>query len=386
MSFLEKAFTWFKSNNRKVEKISLLAGSLLSLAVGLVYNIFADISLNTSVGFVIYGLLTGIAGGALILWGLYMNLFDVTYKGLAIIAGGILLNILNIFMYPAYLQSEAFILKTVDVQTSVKPLFIVFIIFSILSVVLSLAGFALQIYQRIIEFKDVKKLIVCGVSYASCLAIVVAIFIQFCATEVSVFKLHGVIEHSWISFLFIPIPIAALIIAYLNRNEKVYFKANAITSGICCLVLLLSGLTKAMSVNTKYDDSSIDAIREKIQVELPETLDVISIKHKTYEIIYAKADENYSINNSAKKWQNTSDSKYDLYIPESVSQAIEDYDLFYFDYEIDEVPVVEDTHLINKLPTLAGKYKATYIAYNKETHGFIIVKDLEIEIKKATAA
>ena len=98
MNIFKEALTWFKANNRKIEKISLLVGSLILLVIGLFYNIYADIALNISVGYLIFGLLTTIAGGTLMLVGLYLNLFDVNYKGLALVTGGYLLSIFNIFV------------------------------------------------------------------------------------------------------------------------------------------------------------------------------------------------------------------------------------------------------------------------------------------------
>ena len=41
MNIFKEALTWFKANNRKIEKISLLVGSLILLVIGLFYNIYA---------------------------------------------------------------------------------------------------------------------------------------------------------------------------------------------------------------------------------------------------------------------------------------------------------------------------------------------------------
>ena len=57
-------------------------------------------------------------------------------------------------------------------------------------------------------------------------------------------------------------------------------------------------------------------------------------------------------------------------------------DFFYFDY-VEASAVGTGQTTLNKLPTVNGDYIGTYIAYNKETCGFIIVKDLQFTISKS---
>ena len=112
---MAKIIDWIKNNLRLLEKILLISGSLLIIAVGLVFNIYADTKINITVGYLIYGLLTGIASGVLILVGLNTNLFDVKIGGLICVGLGLVLAIASVFLYPGYLASplyEALLSKT----------------------------------------------------------------------------------------------------------------------------------------------------------------------------------------------------------------------------------------------------------------------------------
>lgn len=166
---MEKVLNWIKTNLRLIEKISILAGSILILAVSLIFNIFADTIVNISVGYLIYGLLTGIAGGTLLLVGLNTNLFDVKIKGLVLVGIGLVLSIASILLYSGYINSDMFaslsetvkeyknnegeIISTLT-KTHVSSIFTLFTVFSIISCVFSAVGFGSQLYRKIKNIED----------------------------------------------------------------------------------------------------------------------------------------------------------------------------------------------------------------------------------------
>lgn len=382
MNIFEKALTWFKANNRKIEKITLLVGSIILLAIGLVFNIYADTMLNITVGYLIFGLVTTIAGGALMLWGLYMNLFDINYKGLAIIEGGLILAVFNIFLYPGYLSSELFLTVAADLKSQITVIFTLMEIFSIIAVVLCFAGFGLQIYQRAIEFKDKKKLLCNLLTYTSAYSIAIALFIELCLTNVAIFNLVGILEHIWISLLFLPLSIATLLVLLLLNKDSINTKLNnTIVVSATALVLILTGTSKFMATNVTYDSVCVDVIRDKITVKLPEKIEVVSNKTSKYEVIYGKVLEGTITTN--KTWQTTSHSDYEKCLPQEVIQGIENYEYFYFTYVDAKNASAEKVD--NSYPKTAGTYTATYIAYNKELNSVIIVKDMSITIEKGKA-
>lgn len=360
MNIFKKALTWFKANNRKIEKITLLVGSLILLGIGLFYNIYADIALNISVGYLIFGLLTTIAGGTLMLVGLYLNLFDVNYKGLALVTGGYLLSIFNIFIYKDYLNSEYFIKLIADSKPLVTVAFNIMEIASIVAVVIAGIGLALQVYQRVIEFKDVKVLVTNSIGYLSVLSIVISLFIELCLTDVAVFKLVGMLKHTWISLLFLPLPVISLFVVIFLRNDKINFKVNAILTSSSLAVLLLIGLAKPLTPAFSVNSNSFEEIRSGLSVELPEKLDIVSIKQADCEIIYGKiVEENFT---STKTWQTSSDSDYDRYLPLDVVQVIDNYEYFYFEY----------TSVNNTLSLQTNEYSKEYYTAKASSSGVTV--------------
>ena len=154
IEIMTKVINWIKNNLRLLEKITLLAGSLLILTVGLVFNIYADTKINITVGYLIYGLLTGIAGGILVLVGLTKNLFDVKIGGLICVGLGVVLSIASILLYPGYLASPLYEALLSDVKSGVKVILILLTVFSIISCLPIACGFASQLYRKIKNIED----------------------------------------------------------------------------------------------------------------------------------------------------------------------------------------------------------------------------------------
>ncbi len=151
---MEKIIGWIKNNLRLLEKILLISGSLLILIVGLVFNIYADTKMNITVGYLIYGLLTGIASGVLILLGLNTNLFDVKISGLIFVGLGLILAIASIFLYPGYLASPLYEALLNDVKGGVKVILILLTVFSIIACLPIACGFASQLFRKIKNIED----------------------------------------------------------------------------------------------------------------------------------------------------------------------------------------------------------------------------------------
>ena len=151
---MNKVLAWVKSHLRFLEKICLLSGSLIILAVGLVFNIYADTTINISVGYLIYGLLTGIAGGALILIGLNINLFDVKLSGLICVGAGLVLSIASILLYPGYLGSTYFEALLKDAKAPVQVILVLLTVFSVIGCIPVAGGFVSQLYRKINNIED----------------------------------------------------------------------------------------------------------------------------------------------------------------------------------------------------------------------------------------
>ena len=151
---MAKIMDWIKNNLRLLEKILLISGSLLILVVGLIFNIYADTKINITVGYLIYGLLTGIAGGVLILVGLTKNLFDVKISGLICVGLGVVLSIASILLYPGYLSSDLFNSLLADVKGGVTIILIILTVFSVIGCIPLVYGFASQLYRKIKNIED----------------------------------------------------------------------------------------------------------------------------------------------------------------------------------------------------------------------------------------
>ena len=126
---------------KTAEKLTLLGGGTLFALFGLIWNLNADISLNSTSSLLFIGLLTAVVGGVLIYVGTTFNTFDVKLKGLILIGVGIVLGIGNII----------FLLVG---PVTLNALSIVSLIFMIIGVVLSIAGITLQIYRKVARYDD----------------------------------------------------------------------------------------------------------------------------------------------------------------------------------------------------------------------------------------
>ena len=151
---MTKVIDWVKNNLRFLEKVTLLSGSLIILTVGLIFNIYADTKINITVGYLIYGLLTGIAGGILILVGLTKNLFDVKISGLICVGLGVVLSIASVFLFPGYLSSDLYNALLTDVKGGVKVILILLTVFSVIGCIPCVCGFASQLYRKIKNIED----------------------------------------------------------------------------------------------------------------------------------------------------------------------------------------------------------------------------------------
>ena len=151
---MAKIIDWIKNNLRLLEKILLISGSLLIIAVGLVFNIYADTKINITVGYLIYGLLTGIASGVLILVGLNTNLFDVKIGGLICVGLGLVLAIASVFLYPGYLASPLYEALLSDLKGGAKVVLIILTVFSVIGCLPIACGFASQLYRKINNIED----------------------------------------------------------------------------------------------------------------------------------------------------------------------------------------------------------------------------------------
>lgn len=166
---MTKIINCIKNNLKLIEKVSLLVSSILILAISLIFNIFADTILNVSVGYLIYGLVTGIAGGAFLLLGLNTNLFDVKIKGLIFVGIGVILSIASVLLYPGYISSNAFsslseivkeyknaegVIYSTLTKDNIKVYFNLFMIFSIISSVVSCIGLGSQLFRKIKNIDD----------------------------------------------------------------------------------------------------------------------------------------------------------------------------------------------------------------------------------------
>ena len=130
-----------KAHIKLIEKIALYVGAGLLIALGLVWNLYADIVLKSGSGPLFIGLITSIVGGVLIFVASVINSFDVKIKGLIIECVGILLGIGNIVYF----------------IVGVKPLGrfgIITLIGVSIGALVSLGGFTIQIVRKVLKIED----------------------------------------------------------------------------------------------------------------------------------------------------------------------------------------------------------------------------------------
>ena len=141
-------------NLRLIEKITIMAGSILIIVIGLIFNIYSDTKLHITVGYLFAGLLLGLVGGTLQLVGLNINLFDVKIKGLILLGSGILLSVGSVVIYPIYISSAEFVALDSALKGPANIICILLIAFSIVSCVISSGGFVIQLIRKIKNIEE----------------------------------------------------------------------------------------------------------------------------------------------------------------------------------------------------------------------------------------
>lgn len=197
--------------------------------------------------------------------------------------------------------------------------------------------------------------------------------------EVNIFGVVGTVRYSWIMLLFIPIGILSILIGVKLKQNKEKFKRNFIIAFICLPLLVIFGSYRFIFKDIiSYSNDSILFVEEKININLPDKLKVVSQNNTSYVLTYAKIDDinekkifELEILNDLK-WIDTLSSSLKGSLPLNIQVEVELYE-YYLVFN-------ETLNSFEKESFMDGKCKIVFIGYDIEESRFIIIDNYEINI------
>lgn len=194
--------------------------------------------------------------------------------------------------------------------------------------------------------------------------------------EVEIFEIAGIIRYSWVAYFFLPICILCFIVGgRLKRNGERY-KKQYVAAIICIPLLLIFGSFRFIFAEFhEYDADELFEVQEKVGIDIPKNVDVVSTREKDYVISYVKITdekENYEYEELIEnndKWTVTLDSIICNALPFDMSLEMDNFDYFLF-YN-------ETKNEYNVYPQ-GGRNSCVFIAYDVQTSRLIILNEYVI--------
>lgn len=198
---------------------------------------------------------------------------------------------------------------------------------------------------------------------------------SFVYGDFDVFGILGVFSFLWLCAFSIPFCIILLILG-IQRKRKFHIYFSSI---ILCLSIGLSCCSLYRS-QIDYTNAIATSIEQESGVDLPDSLQVMSISKSDYRIGYAKIldddeklifEEDISTNSS--HWISSLPTEITSILPKKITDEIDSFDmLIFYDYttNID----------FNVLATTNGDYLSILVAYDSSKSKLVLVDELQYSI------
>lgn len=190
--------------------------------------------------------------------------------------------------------------------------------------------------------------------------------------EPEIFGVAGIVRYSWIMLLFIPVcPVSALVGRRLKKSGRKYKKLYVAT-WICLPLLLIFGSFRFIFADISYDVNEICAIEEKIAIDFPDRIKVVSHDYPGYNISYVKITDTDEASAFVKqisadpRWTPQLSTIIKGILPFDIQVEMNNFDFFVF-YDL-------FTGGYNESPT-AGQCNCVFVAYDCELQRVIILNE-----------
>lgn len=187
------------------------------------------------------------------------------------------------------------------------------------------------------------------------------------------------LQNAWILFLFIPIPIASVVLGFYWKAKKQVYKKNIIIGIVITLLLCIYGsFTFVFSGMYDYSDKPVARVEQLTGIQLPQYRQIVTTDWTKFQqtsdtgYIYYSSEVTFSAENapdfeelSAELWLHTVPNDI-LGLTVLHSSTMQLYDRFLF-YNI-------DTETFNLPPADEGSYRMLNLLYDSETHKLRIME------------
>lgn len=204
---------------------------------------------------------------------------------------------------------------------------------------------------------------------------VVAICWSSVVGEAAIFSVAGIIEYSWVSFMFIPVVILSIRHGLKLKKENLSYKKNLIIAFICLPLIILFGSCRLVCMNYSYEVYKVNDVERKINLDLPRDIRTATVTLESYSISYVKINDHEQRQafeaelESNDLWKSTSNTEAKDLLPLDVQQKLKPYEYFAF-YNV--------TTGEYNTGSESGEYEAVYIAYDSDLHRLFIIDGYKV--------
>ena len=193
--------------------------------------------------------------------------------------------------------------------------------------------------------------------------------------EVETFGIGFVARYSWIFWLFTFLPILLFAFGFVLKKQGKSCKPNFVLGLLFLGILVVFGSYHLIFQEFDYDPAYVDSIDEKLAVDLPNQMKVVTEEHLEYNITYAKvSDEKKFISDLeiSGYWKKELGSKIKGLLPDAYSQELVSACEYFLLYNV-------TTGQYNIFPP-DGSYEIIFIAYDVEFQKLIIVDQYTVVV------
>lgn len=201
--------------------------------------------------------------------------------------------------------------------------------------------------------------------------------------EVEIFATDGMQRYSWIFWIFIPVVAISYFAGKKLKDAGLKYKHNYVIAFVLIPIFALFGAFRWMFPNTSFNDqSNIQDVESKIDIELPNDLKTSTSYWDEYKLSYAKilnSQEKEDFENeiaNSTKWTNNWGTLIENQMPFEISSYIST-----FEYCICVFETNEET-FINQYPNHSGTYDCVFIWYDADLGKIVIFNDYKVTIEQ----
>lgn len=198
----------------------------------------------------------------------------------------------------------------------------------------------------------------------SILVVPIAFSIGAIVGEVDIFGLAGM-SYMWLSFFFVPVPLACLIFGLLNHIKKTpHTKKNIISGAIVSAILVLIGIS---GLNIKVDKKKdfVEEVGNTMSILFPLDSRIMTMSHdgvieSNIKILNFNQEETFANSTKQEPWVKSLPAASKGLLPLSIINKIDGFDTFCL--------YIKTNDTYNPTKVDAGDYSLILAAYHIKNH------------------